>query len=99
MSSARRDVSAGRVKRVGRKPLPAAVPPPVTLPDDAAKARAVRVWRLAVEGASEGERSAGRARAMEMAARAGMNLRAFLIRCGVPKPRVRVKAASRPLPV
>lgn len=65
--------------------------------DTAAVGRARKVWLLAIHGQSEGERSAGQGRMVELAARYGMTMDAFMAACGITKPRIRVKAPGRPL--
>lgn len=51
--------------------------------DKATKARAGKVYGLAVKGATKGERDAARARLAEMAAKVGADVAAFLAACGL----------------
>ena len=51
--------------------------------DKATKARAGKVFGLAVKGATKGERDAARARLQEMAGKVGLEIGAFLRACGL----------------
>lgn len=56
---------------------------PKAAPDKAAQARARKVAELALRGSTKGERDAGRARILDMAAKAGLDVADFLAACGI----------------
>jgi hypothetical protein len=76
---------------------PALAPTSPTPLHIAAMTRAGRIWRLYTNpAASAGEKAAALEYFVELAARCGMTPVAFGEACGLTKPRVRVKAGSRP---